>query len=173
MYGVFEKSSPDNEEKETEIFVLKSTHLPIKPFTKLKKIWAAVINEFDDRIENLLMKGSGYILTEVLKIHVEIAEKRALRSMADMQNGGAKRSACAGLPKGDCEKHPACKMTKGSAKRKSHCRVSTSLQSKAKRKPKRRANRKAKRNAKRKAKKKEKEREKEKQKEKQKEKEKV
>ena len=79
MYGVFEKSSSDNEKKETEIFVLKSTHLPIKPFTKLKKIWAAVINEFDDRIENFLMKGSGYTLTEVLKIHVEIAEKRALR----------------------------------------------------------------------------------------------
>ena len=79
MYGVFEKSSPDNEEKETEIFVLKSTHFTIKPFTKLKKIWAAVINEFDDRIENLLMKGSGYTLTEVLKVHVEVAEKRALR----------------------------------------------------------------------------------------------
>jgi hypothetical protein len=79
MYGVFEKSSPNDEEKETEVFVLKSTHFTIKPFSKLKKIWAAVINQFDDRIENLLMKGSGYTLTEVLKIHVEIAEKRALR----------------------------------------------------------------------------------------------
>ena len=79
MYGVFEKSSPNNEEKETEVFVLKSANFTIKPFSKLKNIWTAVINQFDDRIENLLMKGSGYTLTEVLKIHVEIAEKRALR----------------------------------------------------------------------------------------------
>ena len=79
MYGVFEKSSPNDEEKETEVFVLKSTHFTIKPFSKLKKIWAAVINQFDDRIENLLMKGSGYTLTEVLKIHVEIAEKKRFK----------------------------------------------------------------------------------------------
>ena len=79
MYGVFEKSSPNDEEKETDVFVLKSAHFTIKPFSKLKNIWTAVINQFDDRIENLLMKGSGYTLTEVLKILVEIAEKRALR----------------------------------------------------------------------------------------------
>ena len=29
MYGVFEKSSPNDEEKETEVFVLKSTHFTI------------------------------------------------------------------------------------------------------------------------------------------------
>ena len=77
MYGIFEKSSPvdDDEEKETDVFVLKSTHFTIKPRSKLKNIWTAVINQFDDRIENLLMKESGYSLTEVLKIHVEIAEK--------------------------------------------------------------------------------------------------
>ena len=81
MYGVFEKSSPvdDDEEKETEVFVLKSAHFTIKPHSKLKNIWTAVINQFDDRIDNLLMKESGYSLTEVLKIHVEIAEKIALR----------------------------------------------------------------------------------------------
>ena len=60
MYGVFEKSSPDDddEEKETEVFVLKSAHFTIKPHSKLKNIWTAVIRQFDDRIENLLMKGS-------------------------------------------------------------------------------------------------------------------
>ena len=79
MYGVFEKSSPNDKEKETEVFVLKSTHFTIKLFSRLKKIWVAVINQFDDRIENLLMKGSGYTLTEVLKIHVEIAEKKRFK----------------------------------------------------------------------------------------------
>ena len=81
MYGIFEKSSPDDndEEKETEVFILKSTHFTVKPSSKLKNIWTAVINQFDDRIENLLMKGSGYSLKEVMKIHVEIAEKKALR----------------------------------------------------------------------------------------------
>ena len=81
MYGIFEKSSPvdDDEEKETDVFVLKSTHFTIKPRSKLKNIWSAVINQFDDRIENLLMKGSGYSMTEMLKIHVEIAEKIALK----------------------------------------------------------------------------------------------
>ena len=81
MYGVFEKSSPDDdeEEKETHTFVLKSTHFTIKPHSKIKNIWTAVINQFDDRIENLLMRGSGYSLTEVLKIHVEIAAKTSLR----------------------------------------------------------------------------------------------
>ena len=79
MYGVFEKSSPNDEEKETEVIVLKSAHFTIKPFSKLKNIWTAVISQFDDRIENLLMKGSGYTLMEVLKIHVEIAEKKALK----------------------------------------------------------------------------------------------
>ena len=81
MYGVFEKSSPDDdeEEKETEVFVLKSTHFTVTPKSKLKKLWSAVISQFDDRIENLLMKGSGYTLTEVLKIHIEISEKRALK----------------------------------------------------------------------------------------------
>ena len=81
MYGIFEKSSPvdDDEEKEIDVFVLKSAHFTIKPHSKLKNIWTAVINQFDDRIENLLMKESGYSLTEVLKIHVEIAEKIALR----------------------------------------------------------------------------------------------
>ena len=57
MYGVFEKTSPNGEDGETEIFVLKSTHYIIKPYTKLKKIWASVIKEFDDRIENLLTRG--------------------------------------------------------------------------------------------------------------------
>ena len=81
MYGVFEKSSPvdDDEEKEIDVFVLKSAHFTIKPHSKLKNIWTAVINQFDDRIENLLMKGSGYSMTEMLKIHVEIAEKIALK----------------------------------------------------------------------------------------------
>ena len=81
MYGIFQKSSPDDnhEEKETDVFILKSTHFTIKPNSHLKNIWTSVINQFDDRIENLLMKGSGYSLTEVLKIHVEIAEKKALR----------------------------------------------------------------------------------------------
>ena len=81
MYGVFEKSSPDDheEEKETQTFVLKSAHFTIKPHSKIKNIWTSVINQFDDRIENLLMKGSGYSLTEVVKIHVEIAAKKALR----------------------------------------------------------------------------------------------
>lgn len=81
MYGVFEKSSPDNneEEKETEVFILKSTHFIIKPHSKIKNIWSTVIKQFDDRIENVLMKGSGYSLKEVMKIHVEIAQKKALR----------------------------------------------------------------------------------------------
>jgi len=81
MYGVFQKSSPDDndEEKETDVFILKSTHFTVKPHSKLKNIWTAVMNQFDDRIENLLMKGSGYSLTEVLKLHVEIAEQKALR----------------------------------------------------------------------------------------------
>ena len=81
MYGIFEKSSPDDdeEEKETHTFVLKSTHFIIKPHSKIKNIWTAVIQQFDDRIENLLMRGSGYSLTEVLKIHVEIAAIIPLR----------------------------------------------------------------------------------------------
>ena len=81
MYGVFEKSSPDDneEEKETHTFVLKSTHFTVKPHSKIKNIWTAVISQFDDRIENLLMRGSGYSLTEVLKIHVEIAEKNSVK----------------------------------------------------------------------------------------------
>ena len=37
------------------------------------------MNQFDDRIENYLMKGSGYALTEVLKLHVEISSKPPLR----------------------------------------------------------------------------------------------
>ena len=81
MYGVFEKSSPDDneEEKETHTFVLKSTHFTVKPHSKIKNIWTAVISQFDDRIENLLMRGSGYSLTEVLKVHVEIGAKIPLR----------------------------------------------------------------------------------------------
>ena len=81
MIGIFEKSSPDGneEEKETDTFLLKSTHFTVKPHSKLKNIWTAVMNQFDDRIENLLMKGSGYSLTEVLKLHVEIASKPPLR----------------------------------------------------------------------------------------------
>ena len=81
MYGVFEKCSPDDneEDKETGTFVLKSTHFTIKPHSKIKNIWTAVISQFDERIENLLLKGSGYSLTEVLKIHVEVAAKRPLR----------------------------------------------------------------------------------------------
>ena len=81
MYGVFEKCSPDDDEekKETDTFVLKSTHFTIKPHSKIKNIWAAVIHQFDDRIENLLLRGSGYSLKEVLKIHVEIAAKIPLR----------------------------------------------------------------------------------------------
>ena len=65
MYGVFEKSTPDDndEEKETDIFVLKSAHFTIKLHSKIKNIWTAVIKQFDDRIENILMKGSGYSLT--------------------------------------------------------------------------------------------------------------
>ena len=81
MYGIFQKSSPDNneEEKETDTFILKSAHFTVKPHSKLKNIWTAVMNQFDDRIENYLMKGSGYSLTEVLKLHVEISSKPPLR----------------------------------------------------------------------------------------------
>ena len=81
MFGIFEKSSPDNneEEKETDTFCFKSTHFTIKPHSKLKNVWTAVRNQFDERIENLLMKGSGYSMTEVLKIHVEISSKPPLR----------------------------------------------------------------------------------------------
>ena len=81
MYGVFQKSSPDNneEEKETDTFVLKSAHFTVKPRSKLKNIWTAVMNQFDERIENYLMKGSGYSLTEVLKLHIEISSKPPLR----------------------------------------------------------------------------------------------
>ena len=81
MYGIFQKSSPDNneEEKETDTFVLKSAHFTVKPRSKLKNIWTAVMNQFDERIENYLMKGSGYSLTEVLKLHVEISSKPPLR----------------------------------------------------------------------------------------------
>ena len=77
MYGVFEK--PDVDDHETEIFVLKSTHFVVKPYTKLRRIWTAIIKEFDDPIEDLLMEGSGYSLTEVLKLHVEVAEVKALK----------------------------------------------------------------------------------------------
>ena len=81
MIGIFEKSSPDGnvEEKETDTLLLKSTHFEVKPHSRLKNIWTAVMNQFDDRIENLLMKGSGYSLTEVLKLHIEIASKPPLR----------------------------------------------------------------------------------------------
>ena len=81
MFGIFEKSSPDDneEEKETDTFVLKSAHFTVKPHSKLINIWTAVMNQFDDRIENYLMKGSGYALTEVLKLHVEISSKPPLR----------------------------------------------------------------------------------------------
>ena len=81
MYGIFQKSSPDNneEEKETGTFILKSAHFTVKPHSKLKNIWTAVMNQFDERIENYLMKGSGYSLTEVLKLHVEISSKPPLR----------------------------------------------------------------------------------------------
>lgn len=81
MIGIFEKSSPDGneEEKETDTFLLKSTHFTVKPHSRLKNIWTAVMNQFDDRIENLLMKGSGYSLTEVLKLHIEISSKPPLR----------------------------------------------------------------------------------------------
>ena len=81
MYGIFQKSLPDNneEQKETDTFILKSAHFTVKPHSKLKNIWTAVMNQFDDRIENYLMKGSGYSLTEVLKLHVEISSKPPLR----------------------------------------------------------------------------------------------
>ena len=81
MYGIFQKSLPDNneEKKETDTFILKSAHFTVKPHSKLKNIWTAVMNQFDDRIENYLMKGSGYSLTEVLKLHVEISSKPPLR----------------------------------------------------------------------------------------------
>ena len=81
MYGIFQKSLPDNneEQKETDTFILKSAHFTVKPHSKLINIWTAVMNQFDDRIENYLMKGSGYALTEVLKLHVEISSKPPLR----------------------------------------------------------------------------------------------
>ena len=81
MFGIFEKSSPDNNEgeKETDTFALKTTHFTVKPHSKIKNVWTAVMNQLDERIENLLLKGSGYSLKEVLKIHVEISSKPPLR----------------------------------------------------------------------------------------------
>lgn len=67
LFGVFEKLSPDESDHESEIFVLKSTHFTIKPHTKLKNIWSSIIKNFDDRIDEYLLKGSGWALTEVLK----------------------------------------------------------------------------------------------------------
>ena len=73
LFGIFEKLSPDESDHETEIFIMKSTHFVIKPYTKIKKIWSSIIANFDDRIDKHLLKGSGWVLTEVLKIHVEVA----------------------------------------------------------------------------------------------------
>ena len=67
LFGIFEKLSVDESDHETEIFVLKSTHFTIKPHTKLKSIWSSIIKNYDDRIDEYLLKGSGWALTEVLK----------------------------------------------------------------------------------------------------------
>ena len=63
LFGIFEKLSPEETEHEAEIFAFKSTHFTIKPHTKLKNIWSSIIKNFDDRIDEYLLKGSGWQLT--------------------------------------------------------------------------------------------------------------
>ena len=79
LFGIFKKLSPDESEHQTEIFVLKSTHFVIKPYTKLKNIWSSIIKNYDDRIDEYLLKGSGWALTEVLKVHVEVSKVEPLQ----------------------------------------------------------------------------------------------
>ena len=64
MFGVFTKLSPD-ELEEAEVLALKTSPFIIKPHTKLKNVWTTIIRNLDDRLENLLMHGSGWSLTEV------------------------------------------------------------------------------------------------------------
>ena len=61
---VFVKLSPD-ELEEAEVLALKTSPFIIKPHTKLKNVWTTIIRNLDDRLENLLMHGSGWSLTEV------------------------------------------------------------------------------------------------------------
>ena len=70
MYGVFEKSSPvdDDEEKETDVFVLKSAHFTIKPHSKLKNIHFLSLTNFQcgHQIDGLLRSRYSLVLNEVL-----------------------------------------------------------------------------------------------------------
>ena len=79
VFGVFTKLSSDELEEETEVFALKTSHFVIKSNTKLKNIWTSVIRNLDDRLDNLLMHGSGWSLTEVLKVNLEISKIEPLR----------------------------------------------------------------------------------------------
>lgn len=80
LYGIFERLSPDETDHETEIFVLKSIHFTIKPHTKLKSIWASIIKNFDERIDEYLLKGSGWALTG-LNIFLKVEDLLFLRLM--------------------------------------------------------------------------------------------
>ena len=65
VFGVFEKIDPNPDDSEREVFGLKSMPYIIKPHTSLKRVWTTIITNLDDRIENLLLRGSGWALSEV------------------------------------------------------------------------------------------------------------
>ena len=79
FFGIFLKGSPGPYDSEKEIFGLKSTHFVIKAHSNLKKTWTTIIQNFDERIENLLLRGSGWCLIEALKINIEITKSEPLR----------------------------------------------------------------------------------------------
>ena len=64
FFGIFEKLAPvaNDEEPETEIFCLKSNHFAIKPGVRFQRILTSIIRDLDDRLENLLLRGSGWAL---------------------------------------------------------------------------------------------------------------
>ena len=70
FFGVFEKLAPDSDstEPETEVFALKSNHFAVKQGTKLKRIMSSIIRQLDQRIEELLLRGSGWSLSGKTKI---------------------------------------------------------------------------------------------------------
>ena len=81
FWGIFEKLSPieNEDEAETETFPMKTNRFLIRPNVRYRRIMRSMIRQLDDHVENILHRGSGFVLTEALKVHLEISRTTPIR----------------------------------------------------------------------------------------------
>ena len=71
-FGVFEKENIDDENS-IEIIPLKTPSFKIKSNTNLKRILSESIIYMDENISTLNLFGSGWQLTQILKVQLQVS----------------------------------------------------------------------------------------------------